>query len=119
MFRLRLPQIIYYSQEFSVRPKEMPDEMADSYMTKTMNDVFIRQYAKRVKASVDWASYIRSFDGIADNDLPKTVADTLLVNVPNRVDSRLLNSYADNSSRDNYIKTLSIDLMSTPEYQLC
>lgn len=119
MFRLRLPQIIYYSQEFSVRPKEMPDEMADSYMTKTMNDVFIRQYAKRVKASVDWTTYIRSFDGIADNDLPKAVADTLLVNVPNRVDSRVLNNYADNSSRDNYIKTLSIDLMSTPEYQLC
>ncbi len=97
----------------------MPDEMTDNYMRKEMNDVFIRQYARRVKASVNWDPYIRSFDGVATGDLPMAVADTLLVNLPGKVDSRLLNNYADTSSRENYIKTLSIDLMSTPEYQLC
>jgi hypothetical protein len=31
----------------------------------------------------------------------------------------LLDKYADPSSRENYIKTVTIDVMCTPEYQLC
>jgi hypothetical protein len=37
----------------------------------------------------------------------------------NRIPSTILNRYIDTTSRDNYIKTTMIELMSTPEYQLC
>ena len=35
------------------------------------------------------------------------------------IDRQLLEKYSDSSSRENYIKTVTIDVMSTPEYQLC
>jgi hypothetical protein len=35
------------------------------------------------------------------------------------VSENILSKYIDASSRESYIKTATIQLMSTPEYQLC
>ena len=119
MFRMRLPQIIYQEQEFNIHPKAMPDEMTDDETMMKMNEMIQREYAKRVKTTVNWDQFIQTFDHLPMEGLPRAIADQLLVNVPRQVNQSLLNQFADNSSRTNYIKTLSINLMSTPEYQLC
>lgn len=118
LFRMRLPQIVYYSQEITTRPKDMPDELTNTYTKINPSDQFIKNFAKRVSAHVHWDEYLNSFNDIPGDQLPTAVADALLTKAQ-KTNSNLLNEFADNSSRENYIKSLSIDIMSTPEYQLC
>lgn len=118
LFRMRLPQIIYYSEEITIRPKDMPDELTNTYTKKNPSNEFVRNFAKRVDAKVNWDSYLNSFKDIPEGQLPTAIADALLTNAQ-KADSVLLNKFADHSSTENYIKSLSIDIMSSPEYQLC
>lgn len=117
LFRMRLPQIVYYSEAVTIRPKDMPDELTDTYSGKNMSDQFVRNFARKVDSTVDWDAYLQSFKDIPDAGLPSAVADALLSD-STRTDLKLLDRYADHSSRENLIKSLSIDVMSSPEYQL-
>jgi uncharacterized protein (DUF1800 family) len=128
MLRLRLPQVIYDAADFNIQLKDMPDEMDDTMVdhgeqqmksAMAMNNFVEKVMARKINADVQWDNYLKGFDGVEDQDLPEAVADALLVNVPHHVNTRELNNYSDTSSRGNYIKTLTINIMSTPEYQLC
>ncbi|HUX85150.1 MAG TPA: DUF1800 domain-containing protein [Chitinophagaceae bacterium] len=119
MFRLRLPQLLYYSQEFSVHPKDMPDEIMDDGMTMQANDATLKQMSRKVEATVNWDPYLKAFDAVSQEDLPGAIASALIVNAPKRIDKSLLDNFSDQGSREHYIETLTINLMSTPEYQLC
>ena len=121
MFRLRVPQVILYSQVFNVRPKELVPEMgegANYKMTLEINDFLKRQFAKKVNARIDWNPYIQGFSEVPRENLAGEIAGVLLQNTTN-INRPLLEKYADSSSRENYIKTVTIDVMSTPGYQLC
>ncbi len=121
MFRLRVPQIILYSQEFNIRPKEITPEMGEGQnykMTMQVNELLKRQYARKVNAQVDWQPYMDGFKDVKREELAESIAQSLLVRSKG-IDRQLLEKYSDASSRDNYIKTVTIDVMSTPEYQMC
>lgn len=119
MFRLRIPQVILYSQSFNVMPKELTPEMGGNYkMTLQMNDFLKRQYAKKVNARINWDPYIQGYADVPRENLAKEIAGVLL-QFPDKISTPLLEKYADSSTRENYIKTVTIDVMSTPEYQLC
>jgi hypothetical protein len=95
----------------------MPDELTNTYSGRNMSDQFVRNFARRVDSTVDWDSYIQTFRHISDDELPGAVADALLSD-STKIDLKLLDRYADHSSRENLIKSLSIDVMSSPEYKL-
>lgn len=121
MFRLRVPQVILYSQVLNVRPKELTPEMGDGgnyKMTLQINDFLKKQFAKKVNARVNWDPYLQGFSDISRENLADAIAGSLLQQ-PGNVKKNLLEKYADTSSREGYIKTVTIDVMSTPEYQLC
>lgn len=121
MFRLRVPQVILYSQVLNVRPKELTPEMGDGgnyKMTLQINDFLKRQFAKKVNARINWDPYVQGYNDIPRENLADTIAGVLLQQSGN-VKKGLLEKYADVSSREGYIKTVTIDVMSTPEYQLC
>jgi uncharacterized protein (DUF1800 family) len=118
LFRMRLPQIIYYSEEVTTRPKDMPDELTDTYSGNNMGDQFVRRFAKRVRAQVNWEGYLKAFDDLDVDRVAASIADALFTNA-RKVDNALLNKYADHSSREHYIRSLTIDMMSSPDYQLC
>lgn len=117
LFRMRLPQIVYYSEAVTIRPKDMPDELTNTYSGRNMSDQFVRNFARKVDSTVDWDGYIQAFRDVPDTELPSAVADALLSD-STKADLKLLDRYADHSSRENLIKSLSIDVMSSPEYQL-
>lgn len=121
MFRMRVPQVILYSQALNIRPKEITPEMGEGNnykMTLEINDFLKRQYAKKVNATIDWKPYVDGYEKVPREELAQTIAGTLLQK--NRsLDKAFLEKYADSSTRENYIKTVTIDVMSTPEYQLC
>ncbi|WP_291920395.1 DUF1800 domain-containing protein [Chitinophaga sp.] len=121
MFRLRVPQVILYSQAFNVMPKELTPEMGEGNnykMTLQINDFLKNQFSKKVKATIDWNPYIQGFNDVPRENLANEIAGILLQQT-NQINRPMLEKYADSSSRENYIKTVTIDVMSTPEYQLC
>lgn len=121
MFRLRVPQVILYSQAFNVMPKELTPEMGEGSnykMTLQINDFLKNQFSKKVKATIDWNPYIQGFSEVPRENLANEIAGILLQQ-SNQINRPMLEKYADSSSRENYIKTVTIDVMSTPEYQLC
>ncbi|WP_246485011.1 DUF1800 domain-containing protein [Chitinophaga qingshengii] len=121
MFRLRIPQVILYSQVLNIRPKELTPEMGDGgnyKMTLQINDFLKRQFAKKVNARINWDPYIQGFSDTPRENLADAIAGVLLQQ-PGNIKKSLLEKYADTGSREGYIKTVTIDVMSTPEYQLC
>ncbi|WP_245957403.1 DUF1800 domain-containing protein [Chitinophaga flava] len=121
MFRLRIPQVILYSQVLNIRPKEIAPEMGDGgnyKMTLQINDFLKRQFAKKVNARINWDPYIQGYSDIPRESLADEIAGVLLQQ-PGNIKKALLEKYADTGSREGYIKTVTIDVMSTPEYQLC
>ena len=69
-------------------------------------------------AIVDWSAVTTIFKSVSrENLLPEISA--IVLQTGNSVSTVVLSKYIQNDSRENYIKTAIIYLMSTPEYQLC
>ena len=119
MLRLRIPQIITANEAINIHPKSDDDVMMGRMAENKITDKLNKGYADRGgTAIVDWAMVATIFkDTPRENLLPK-ITDTILQS-KGRVDTALLVKYLNNESRENYIKSVTINLMSTPEYQLC
>lgn len=122
MFRLRMPQIIYASDEFYMSPKEDDDQMMGMEEFKSNGGRFRARArlngGQLIRASIDWAPYIKQFDGIPKPDLFSGISATLLQRQTG-LNEKKLEEYLDDFSRDQFIRSATIQLMCTPEYQLC
>lgn len=112
MFRMRIPQILTNADEFLIRPKDDDDAMMG------MEGVDKKPKANQLHVTVDWTGVIKVFDKTPKENLMKKVSDVVL-QTRGTINSNILNRYIDDTSREAYIKTTMIELMSTPEYQLC
>ncbi|HEY5368831.1 MAG TPA: DUF1800 domain-containing protein [Hanamia sp.] len=112
MFRMRLPQILTNAEAFLINPKDDDDTM----MGREGVDK-IKQ-AKQLNVNVDWASVVKVFDATPKENLQQKVNDFVL-QTKNSINPNVLKRYIDNSSRENFVKSTMVELMSTPEYQLC
>jgi hypothetical protein len=116
MLRLRVPQLVYAADELTVKPKDDDDQMMGmkSRELKKMGKLG----GQLLGAQIDWNLYIKKYDAVPREQLVKTIADKLL-QIPSGVTEETLKKHTDASTRENFIKTATIQLMSTPEYQLC
>jgi uncharacterized protein (DUF1800 family) len=116
MLRMRIPQLILDNDELAMKPKDDDDQMMG------MKDARKKEYGKKggqvISAAVDWETYIKKFEKVPREKLLQAIKDTL-IQTPDAINATVLNKYIDASSRESYIKTATIQLMSTPEYQLC
>jgi hypothetical protein len=117
MFRLRIPQLIYDNDEVALKPKDDDDQMMGMKDMPNMKGMGKRG-GQVISAAVDWDTYIKQFNNVPREKLPGAIANILIQGVE-PVSEQILNKYVDSSSRESYIKTATIQLMSTPEYQLC
>ncbi|MCZ2458654.1 MAG: DUF1800 domain-containing protein [Chitinophagales bacterium] len=122
MMRMRIPQLINDSDELNVKPKSDDDVMmgrkdADvaAEKKKGMKGVPKRQ---QIYATIDWNAYLKNFEKISREDLIGEISKTLLQS-KSETGNDTIRKYADESSRESFIKTATIQIMSTPEYQLC
>lgn len=120
MYRMQLPAMILYEKDFNIQPKEITPEMGmGSYkVTQEVNEAARKQYARKIKGVIHWDDYLQDYKDVTRDELAATIADTLLQNSKN-VSRKILENYADITSREQFIKTVTIAVMSTPEYQLC
>jgi uncharacterized protein (DUF1800 family) len=118
MLRMRLPQLINDVDELNVKVKDDDDQMmgrkAPEDGVKPMGN------GKRgvIRATIDWKEYIGHFEKVQKDQLIGSIASNLL-QTKSGVSNELIKQYADAGSKESFIKTATLQLMSTPEYQLC
>ncbi|MFL5748298.1 MAG: DUF1800 family protein [Niastella sp.] len=119
MFRLRIPQLIYDNDEVGLAPKDDDDQMMGM---KDMAGKGMGKMGKKggqvISAAVDWETYLNKFEKVPREKLLSAISGILIQGVV-PVDEKILSKYVDSSSRESFIKSATIQLMSTPEYQLC
>ena len=119
MLRLRIPQMITAHEAILIRPKSDDDimmgQMAEEKMNHGKNAVF---GMNKSSAVVDWQMASRIFEKASRENLLQKISDTVL-QTNSRISNTLMAHYINNDSRENYIKSAIVNLMSTPEYQLC
>ena len=112
LFRMRLPQILTNAEAFLINPKNDDDVM----MGKEGVDKIEKPNQLNVK--VDWDLVMKTFSNIGKDKLQQTVTSIVLQSKKS-INDNVLKKYVDNTSREGFIKTTMVELMSTPEYQLC
>jgi uncharacterized protein (DUF1800 family) len=118
MFRLRLPQLFTDADAFNIRPKT-DDDMTGGQEEMAMGKN--GQYGKAgkpIQADIFWKLYTKQFDSVSRENLLATLQTALLQVAPRFGKDTILN-FADSSGRENFIKSTTIQIMSTPEYQMC
>ena len=115
MLRLRIPQIISANDALDIMPKTDDDvqmgmmEMAANKMKATI---------KGGTATINWIPVNNIFEKVQREKLLENIADTVL-QTKSQVSNAVLDKYVNTASRENFIKSAVVNLMATPEYQLC
>jgi uncharacterized protein (DUF1800 family) len=122
MMRLRIPQLIYAGDAFQMKPKDDDDQMMgmrDKEMAPLNKKGFTRNKpGQQIMATINWNGYLKQFESVPREALAATISKILL-QTGSGINPDTLKNYTDNSGRDQFVKTTTIQLMSTPEYQLC
>jgi uncharacterized protein (DUF1800 family) len=128
MFRLRLPQLISDADEIKLSPKSDDDQMMGLKENENMAGkkqgggknakAANRVMRQQIQANINWSQYIKRFEKTPREKLITEISKTLL-QVPTSLSEQMLMQHVDTGSRDAFIKTTTIQLMATPEYQLC
>ena len=116
MLRLRIPQILTANDVINIMPKGDDDVMMGQMMeaaTKKMKDA-----VKGGTAVIDWPAVNKIFEKTGREKLLEIIADTVL-QTKSQVSNTILDKYVNTENRENYIKSAVVNLMATPEYQLC
>ena len=122
MFRLRIPQILYHSDEIQLQAKTDDDQMMgirdmplERARVKGLGNMKKNAF---IQVQINWEEFLASFARVPRESLTSALSGTLL-QVPSEIRASTLEKYSDSGSRENFIKTTAIQIMSTPEYQLC
>lgn len=119
MMRLRLPQLIKDDDSFYVTPKEDDDQQMGMIQNFSSANTGNGKNGFQIKANVDWEKFTGQFEKIAKENLYTEIEQMLLQTKANTVDKTVILENVNTVSREAYIQSLAVALMSTPEYQLC
>lgn len=116
MVRLRIPQIITANEALNIRPKSDDDVMMGEMMQEKIKK--LKEVTRGGTAIVDWNLVSKIFESVPREKLLQKISDTIL-QTRSKVSAALLDKYLNVESRENFVKSAVVNLMSTPEYQLC
>jgi uncharacterized protein (DUF1800 family) len=123
MMRMRIPQLINDEDEMNIKPKDDDDQMmgrkdTDEPQIKKPGGGANALKRQQINANVDWNLYVKNLEKVSREELVDTMSK-LLLQIRSSISNDVIGQYADAGSRDNFIKSATIQIMSTPEYQLC
>jgi uncharacterized protein (DUF1800 family) len=116
MIRLRIPQILTANEAINIKAKDDDDVMMGQMMEAKIKKM--NQIAKGGSAEVEWATVMKVYEKVPRENLLQKITDTIL-QTKNKINNSVLEKYINAQNRENYIKSATVNLMSTPEYQLC
>jgi uncharacterized protein (DUF1800 family) len=117
MLRLQIPRLIKDDTEFALATKVDDDQQMG------MREIFSKKEGKqlggqfKISAHLNWSDYIKKFDDVKRENLFEALKKTTLQSSTS-INTLVVENNIDKSSRETYIKSATIALMSTPEYQL-
>jgi uncharacterized protein (DUF1800 family) len=120
MLRLRIPQMINDRDDLNVRPKMDDDQMMgkEDLETGKNKQMKMGKGNKPIYANIDWVSYLKNFEPVPRENLMQNIAGVVLQSNM-LVPAELIKTYTEASSREGFIKSATLQLMSIPEYQMC
>jgi len=121
MTRMRLPQLITDNDELNISPKADDDQMMGMMDAKTAKQKAkggMGRAGKPIVADINWENYLKAYDGIAREELLASLGTSLLQLQP-KFAPTLIQKFADSQNRESYLRSATIQIMSTPEYQMC
>lgn len=118
MYRLRLPLLLNEQDDLSIKPKDDDDIMMGRMEAKAASNRQSTVGKNELQVDVDWNAYTTNFLNVPREKLIREMSASLLQVKPS-FKTDIVTSYADNRSKENFIRTATIRMMSTPEYQLC
>ncbi|WP_336516121.1 DUF1800 domain-containing protein [Pollutibacter soli] len=117
MYRLRFPILLNGNTVDLGNPKN--DD--DLEMGRPANVEKIKSgsngISNKLSLHADWVAYTKHFEMISRDKLMNAVRSSILIK--DHLDQAVLEKHVNRSSREEYIRSLTIKLMSTPDYQLC
>lgn len=116
MLRLRIPQILTANEMMDIRPKADDDVQMGQMMEAGIKRM--KEAVKGGTATIEWASVNKIFEKVPREKLLETISATVL-QTKGRTSTAVLDKYVNTENRENFIKSTVVNLMSTPEYQLC
>lgn len=120
LLRMRLPQLISDNDEFNLRPKTDDDQAMgrmDERPIMNTKQTGVR-IGRPIRAAIDWNSYTGNFAVIPREQLVDSIASILLQVKPS-FSNTLITQHADSINREAFVRSVTLQIMSTPEYQLC
>ena len=121
LLRMRLPQLISDNDDFNIRPKSDDDQMmgrADEGNNKAKTKKTMGRVGRPIVAAIDWNAYTNHFASTPREALVDGFNGVLLQVKPS-FSNNLIQQHADNSSRAAFVRSATLQIMCTPEYQLC
>ena len=119
MIRLQLPRLFKDDEEFTLSTKTDDDqqmgmrELYKKQMEKSMGNRY------KIKAKINWQEYIANYNNVKREDLLAQLKQNILQPSPQSLKDSIIENNIDQTNREAFIKTTTIALMSTPEYQMC
>jgi hypothetical protein len=119
ILRLRIPRLVFDAEEFAVKPKDDDDVMGG--MEDKGQQRKLRKIAggRIIKAAIRWAEVETAFEKTGKPELADTIMNILLQTPAVSFSKNTISNYTQKDSRPNFIRGTLINIMSTPEYQLC
>lgn len=115
MLRLRIPQILTANDALDIMPKS-DDDVQMGMMEAAVKK--IKDVAKGGAGSIQWEAVNKIFEKIPREKLLENIEGTVL-QTREHVSNAVLERFVNTASRENYIKSAVVNLMATPEYQVC
>jgi hypothetical protein len=119
MLRLQIPRLIKDDDEFSISTKSDDDiqmGMREMIYSKAQLEI-AKKY--RISANVNWTDYIKSFESTERSLLLEKLKTLLLQTNSTSINNIVIENNISKANREEYIRSATIALMSSPEYQLC
>lgn len=111
MYRLRIPRMLHDNSDDAIAAKQ-----DDDVMMGQMENTKKRNAGGKVNVTIDWKSIFARFEKTSRPNLPESMIKEVLLS--SNTDISKVMAFADNTSRESFIQTGIIQLMSTPEYQM-
>ncbi len=121
---MRIPQMLNEKDELNVKPKDDDDVQMGRKYEEVANEEEKKMQMKSTKrggaivVDIDWNNYVKYYNDVPKEKLLVAMQD-LLLQVKSGINPGVIKEYADNGSRESFIESATLQIMSTPEYQLC
>ncbi|CAN5493566.1 DUF1800 domain-containing protein [soil metagenome] len=115
MLRMKLPEILFKSSELEFEYNEDPQEMGEIMSKLKPKD---KALYKQVRTSIDLKDQILMLSEKDNNEILDILSDSILSKKPSNATLEAVKKYLDTSSKENFIESSIMRLLSVPEYQL-